>query len=380
MKKIFIFLASAALLASCKGGSDSKGFEIAGTIDESVNGSKVFLQKQDGMFGQPVDTAVVENGKFTFEGNSDEPGLRFLTFEKLKDGRVDFILENGTINIEVNKDSLPLSKRSGTSNNDQLNDYYFKALPVRQQMMNFKKVHSKEMMEAQKSNDTAAQRKLVKEFQQVGKSLEKQADDFLKMNPDSYLSLLIVRSMAPPAKSIAEIRKAFDALNPKLKKSKEGQEFEKMLLQAEGKDTPAKNAAGKPATNFTAPNPEGKKISLNDIKGKVTIIDFWASWCKPCRMENPKVVALYNELHKDGLEIIGVSLDKDAASWKKAIADDKLAWNHVSNLKYWDEPIAKTYGVESIPATFVVDASGNIVAKDLHGEALRAKVKELLAK
>lgn len=380
MKKIFFFLASAALLASCKGGSDSKGFEIAGTIDESANGSKVFLQKQDGMFGQPVDTAVVENGKFTFEGNSDEPGLRFLSFEQLKDGKVDFVLENGTINIAVNKDSLPLSKRSGTSNNDELNDYYFKALPVRQQMMNFKKVHSKEMMEAQKSNDTAAQRKLVKEFQQIGKSLEKQADEFLKNHPDSYISLLIIRSMTPPAKSIAEIRKAFDALNPKLKKSKEGQEFEKMLLQAEGKDTPAKNDSGKPATNFTAPTPEGKKLSLNDIKGKVTIIDFWASWCKPCRMENPKVVALYNELHKDGLEIIGVSLDKDAASWKKAIADDKLAWNHVSNLKYWDEPIAKTYGVESIPATFVVDASGNIVAKDLHGEALRAKVKELLAK
>ena len=111
---------------------------------------------------------------------------------------------------------------------------------------------------------------------------------------------------------------------------------------------------------------------------KVTIIDFWASWCGPCRVENPNVVALYNEFHAQGLNIIGVSLDKDAAKWKEAIAKDKLTWAHVSNLKFWDEPIAKQYNVQSIPATFILDAKGNIVAKDLRGDALKAKVKELL--
>jgi thiol-disulfide isomerase/thioredoxin len=113
--------------------------------------------------------------------------------------------------------------------------------------------------------------------------------------------------------------------------------------------------------------------------GKVTIIDFWASWCKPCRMENPNVVALYKEFHAKGLNIIGVSLDKDAAKWKEAIAADKLTWNHVSNLKFWDEPIAAEYNVRSIPATFILDAKGNVVAQDLRGEELKAKVKELLA-
>nr|MBP8066820.1 TlpA family protein disulfide reductase [Flavobacterium sp.] len=108
--------------------------------------------------------------------------------------------------------------------------------------------------------------------------------------------------------------------------------------------------------------------------------DFWASWCGPCRAENPNVVALYNEFHPKGLNIIGVSLDKDAAKWEEAIGKDKLAWIHVSNLKHWQEPIAKQYGVESIPATFILDASGKIVAKDLRGEELKAKVAELLAK
>ena len=121
-------------------------------------------------------------------------------------------------------------------------------------------------------------------------------------------------------------------------------------------------------------------ISLKQSLGKVTIVDFWASWCPPCRKENPNMVALYKELHAKGLIIIGVSLDKSAKAWKEAIAKDGLTWTQVSNLKFWDEPIAKQYKVEAIPATFVLDASGNIVAQGLNGAALKAKVVELLAK
>ena len=121
-------------------------------------------------------------------------------------------------------------------------------------------------------------------------------------------------------------------------------------------------------------------VSLKESLGKVTIVDFWASWCGPCRAENPNVVALYNEFHSKGLNIVGVSLDKDAAKWKDAIAKDKLTWTHVSNLKFWDEPIAIQYEVQSIPATFILDASGKVVARDLRGEELRAKIASLLSK
>ncbi len=119
---------------------------------------------------------------------------------------------------------------------------------------------------------------------------------------------------------------------------------------------------------------------MKESLGKVTIVDFWASWCGPCRAENPNVVAIYKEFHAKGLNIVGVSLDKDAAKWKEAIAKDNLTWTHVSNLKFWDEPIAAQYKVQSIPATFILDASGKVVAKDLRGEELKAKVQELLAK
>ena len=119
---------------------------------------------------------------------------------------------------------------------------------------------------------------------------------------------------------------------------------------------------------------------LNEMKqnGEKVLADFYASWCGPCRAENPNVVALYNELHSKGLNIIGVSLDDDTTSWKNAIAKDKLTWTQVSNLKKWKDPIALAYQIEEIPSTFILDAKGNIVAKNLRGDELKAKVKELL--
>src|SRR5690606_17009896 len=141
---------------------------------------------------------------------------------------------------------------------------------------------------------------------------------------------------------------------------------------------------GSMAPDFSAPNPDGTRISLSDIKGKVTIIDFWAAWCGPCRKENPNVVKVYEKYHDKGLEIIGVSLDgapnqKDAkAAWMQAIEKDQLTWHQVSNLAYFNDPIAKQYQIQAIPATFILDSEGIIVAKNLRGDALEAKIAELL--
>ncbi len=137
-------------------------------------------------------------------------------------------------------------------------------------------------------------------------------------------------------------------------------------------------AVGSVAPEIKLPTPEGEMLSLYSIKGKVIIIDFWASWCRPCRMENPNMTKLYADFHDKGLEIFGVSLDKDKAAWTKAIADDKLIWKHVSDLKYWQSEAAKLYGVGSIPSMFVLDSEYKIIAKNLRGEQLRAFVASKL--
>jgi len=137
---------------------------------------------------------------------------------------------------------------------------------------------------------------------------------------------------------------------------------------------------GQLAPEFEGPSPDGNSFALKSNLGKITIIDFWASWCRPCRVENPNLVQLYRKNRNKGLSIVGVSLDKDKNKWIKAIEDDGLTWSHVSNLQFWNDPIAKLYKVTAIPATFVLDENGVIIAKDLRGIELYNKVEELLNK
>jgi peroxiredoxin len=180
---------------------------------------------------------------------------------------------------------------------------------------------------------------------------------------------------------------AFDNLSSSLKESPKGKEVKAKLdsIYAEYEKT-AYLEVGKVAPNFEAPKPDGTIVSLDELKGKVTIIDFWAAWCGPCRRENPNVVRIYNQYHDDGLEIIGVSLDgtsrqKDPKkAWLDAVEQDKLTWNHVSHLQYFNDPVARLYNITSIPATYILDEEGVIVAKNLRGKALELKVKELLEK
>ena len=138
-------------------------------------------------------------------------------------------------------------------------------------------------------------------------------------------------------------------------------------------------AVGAEAPDFEGPNPEGETIALSSLRGKVVLIDFWASWCGPCRRENPNVVKLYNQYKDQGFEILGVSLDKTKSRWEKAIADDQLTWLHISDLKGWQSKYAKQYGVSSIPQTVLLDAEGRIIARNLRGAALANKLREVFA-
>ncbi|MFK7925223.1 MAG: peroxiredoxin family protein [Bacteroidia bacterium] len=139
-----------------------------------------------------------------------------------------------------------------------------------------------------------------------------------------------------------------------------------------------KLAVGAIPPEIELPNPDGKMIRLSDMKGKVVLLDFWASWCRPCRQENPNVVRMYDTYKNKGFEILGISLDRTRDAWVKAIADDGLQWKHVSDLQFWNSAAAKDYSVGSIPATFLIDKDGKIIAKNLRGPSLEAKLAEVL--
>jgi peroxiredoxin len=288
---------------------------------------------------------------------------------------VPFILENGEINVTVDKDTIQKSKISGTNNNDKFQEYNDGSSVIYKRMIAFQKANQQKFIEARKANDTAVTNSLSKQNMTFQKDMDKFSETFIEKNPTAFLSALLLENfIGRQTLEAGKIVKLYNALSSDIKKTKSGVRVGEFTNSQKAVNT------GNAAPDFSAPNPEGKMVSLKESLGKVTIIDFWASWCGPCRAENPNVVALYNEFHAKGLNIIGVSLDKDADKWKEAIAKDKLSWTQVSNLKFWEDPIAKQYNVKSIPATFILDASGKIVGKDLRGAELKAKIAELLAK
>jgi len=357
---------------------------VSGTVKGIADGKTVVLEKQDEM-GQfiPMDTVKVKDGKFMMKGSAKEPEIMLIQVEAIQ-GKVPFVLENGNIDIIVDKDSLQKSKFSGTFNNDvfsKFNDDLTKfQKELQKKLMTFQNANMAKMKAAQEIKDTIVINKLMKEYQGMQKEGMEFYIKFAEVNPKALLSALIVDSMLnDPTLDVARAKKIYASFSPELKNYKPGKSIQTKLDKI-GKPLTVAAAAnvGSVAPDFTAKNPEGKSISLKQSLGKVTIVDFWASWCKPCRVENPNVVALYAKYHSKGLNILSVSLDKEASAWKDAIAKDNLTWNHVSNLKEFEDPIALQYGINAIPTIFVLDAKGLIIAKDIRGEELNAKIASLL--
>jgi thiol-disulfide isomerase/thioredoxin len=376
MKKLTLLVASTIVLFSCNNLKDNE-FLITGTADGVKNGKKVFIETQTETGFIAKDTAVVENGKFELKGIAEAVDLGFIRIED-ENVNLPIILEEGKISVAIKTDTILNSKIGGTDNNDKFQSFNDASKVVVNKKMKFEKANLERITAAKKANDTATVNQIMKEYGKFQDDLNKVSKDFIKNNPDAYLSVLLLENFLMRQYLTAEeITSYFAKIDKSLLNTKSAKNIKK-VLDAIKNDPAAKVEVGGKAPDFLAKNPEGKQISLKESMGKVTIIDFWASWCGPCRGENPNVVALYKELHAKGLNIIGVSLDKDAAKWKEAIAKDGLVWPQISNLKFWDEPIAKQYNVESIPATFILDAKGVIVARDLRGDALKAKVTELL--
>ena len=374
MKKI-IFLLFIGLISASFSSYIINEFEVSGIVNGIENGTKVKLQTQDEQKGlKIVDSTTIINGKFSFKGTADEPSIHVIQIDKVQGG-IPLFIEKGKINITIDKDSISKSVVGGTKNNIDLQKFNTDIQVYQTKMQEYQKLNMQKFQEAQSSQDSVLMNKLMKDYNVLQANVENFTKSYPEKNPTSFISVLIVDNLFNyPNADIESIKNTYAKLDETLKNSKPGKSIQSKIANFKSINI------GDKAPDFSAPNPEGKVISLKESLGKVTIIDFWASWCGPCRKENPSVVALYNELHSKGLNIIGVSLDKTVADWQKAITKDNITWSQVSNLKFWDDPIAKLYKVEQIPTVYLLDKDGKIVAKDLRGAELKAKILELLNK
>ena len=384
MKKILLLGAMAVALFSCSKVGDGE-YLVTGKV-KGMKSGLVFLQKENpnGMGLLTVDTIKIVDEKFEIKGKADEPVIALLEIQKTN-GKIPFILEHGEVTVDVDKDSIFKSKIGGTYNNDEFSKFNEESNKIKKglqkKVMAFQMANMAKMQMAQKAKDTVTMNALRKQYDLLQKDITDYTFGYPKTHPKSFISVLITQAMFSNKKfKPADIEAVYNSLDESLKKTKPGKKIKENLEEAKKQEkVKATVAIGLPAPNFKAPTPDGKIVSLKENLGKVTLIDFWASWCEPCRKANPEVVALYKELHDKGLNIVSVSLDDDAAKWKEAIAKDQLTWTQVSNLKQMKDPIAMQYGVTMIPSTFLLDSTGKIVAIDIVGVSLKAKINELLA-
>ncbi|MBQ4821605.1 TlpA disulfide reductase family protein [Aquimarina sp. MMG016] len=373
MKRIAM-LASIILLVACQ--KEEKGYIISAETEGFEDGTMVYVNAvSQSNRASIIDSASINQGKFKIVLPPVETkDFNYLTFKNLP-GNVLYLGENSPIKMTIYKDSL----RSSIVKGGPENELFFKYLN-KMKAFNEKRIKlNNEYQYATRLNQPEKALKIGTQTEELKSKEQTIRKEYAQNNPQSLVSVMALTDLINlKALPIKEVQEIYNTIDDSLKTSRLGKNLSLLINNAVVQSQQKKIDIGSEAADFSAPNPDGKLLSLKESLGKVTIIDFWASWCKPCRMENPNVVRVYNKYHDKGLNIIGVSLDKRQESWTKAIAADNLNWNHVSNLKYWQEPIAKVYGVRSIPATFILDEKGNVIAKNLRGPALENKISELL--
>jgi len=367
MSRILLFLSVTTLsLIACQ--SDSNTLKIKGSADLTDNSILYHIVADNNNQPKILDTIKIDKGVFELNTQILEPEFHFIQIEG-QGTPFPFIAENGTVSLEIYKDSIGLSKATGTVSNDDFMRYKSETKVYIESLNGI----GNDLQQALILKDSLLAQDLQEQYQEVRVQIQDYELEFLKAAPNSLLSILILeRFIANKIIPNEEAKTLYNGLSDRIKNTKSGKVVKQQVEQA------PKAEVGQLAPEFEGPSPDGNSLALKNSLGKITIIDFWASWCRPCRIENPNLVQLYQKNKSKGLKIVGVSLDKEKNKWIKAIEDDGLTWSHVSNLQFWNDPIAKLYKVTAIPATFLLDENGVIIAKNLRGIELYNKVEALL--
>ncbi|GGH60198.1 peroxiredoxin [Filimonas zeae] len=350
-----------------KPADNKKGFVVKGHI-RGLTDSAIYLAY--GTLGtMKADTARVVNGSFVFKGSVKEP-LYGMLFNKNYSVKVDMFVDNGAITINGSVDSVYDVKVSGPAVVNEFAKYNQQLLDTRKPVQTI----YEQMLAAYKANDSVALKTTRAAFDSARNLQTKQAADiqmaYIKQHPHSPVSAWELVHIVSD-KNLEESSRLFNAMDKTVQQSSLGQEIATRIK------TLSSIVTGKQAPAFTQQSVQNQPVSLSSYAGKYVLLEFWASWCGPCRAENPNLRKDYQQYHQKGFEVLAVSLDHVKENWEKAIAQDSLPWTHVSDLKGWKNEVGQLYGVNAVPANFLIDPSGKIIAQNLRGEALNKKLAEI---
>ena len=366
VKKYLLIITIVALFVSCE---NKNNFNINGTFNGYENSKLYLIRLVDGDKIVYDSTNILE-GNFAFSGYLDFPEIFYISIEEQK-SNIPVFVEPSEMKIEIKIDSAgKIETIISGSYAQKIYDSYNKQMDFFYEID--RNIYENIFKEAKAANDE--------------QNLN-YADSLFTINDDAKKEFLISYAFNNNNVASAYIiyknayffdLNSLDSITGNFDKSVHGSTYYNKLT--ERIKVLKRVDIGEPIIDFTSNDTSGNPVALSSLKGKYLLMDFWASWCGPCRRENPNIVSVYNDYKEKKFDVIGISFDNDEEKWKQAIIDDGLAWTHVSDLKRWDCEAKKLYGVRSIPHSILVDPDGNIIAKNLNGEKLREKISELLDK
>ncbi len=341
-----------------------QGFQITGSIAGIADNSIVYLAGQSET--DTIAKATVKKGQFVLLGTLNDVDGKMLFFAGTEK-RVFLFIGNEPITLNAGDPGLTDLTVTGSSTHTDYEEFVYEIKPLG----DFVNFYRTQMQQAQTKGASDSAAIMLNTSYNIYQTA---IDRFISRRFNSPVASLVLAFSydMDPNKDVVLLEKRMELLEGKALQTRYAQGIKQVINNAKV------GAVGSKAPDFTQVDTLGKKVTLSQFKGKYVLVDFWASWCGPCRRENPNVVAIYNQFKNKNFTVLGISLDQDKESWLQAIKADHLAWTHVSDLKYFSNEVAQMYHIQSIPQNFLIDPNGIIIAKNLRGEELKAKLTELL--